>query len=153
MPDLLGDLVASVTGLLESSDRKDELRQKFRLDNAIEAKIVSLFQDGQSESLSFGKIRKAIGGFDESQDELRRHLIRVGAARSDGQGESEVWLFRRPITIRQPSSRWKYWFPMTLAAVATIVVIGELLSYLGINILEIAPWTNGGRTFEEVLKG
>ena len=90
---LLGNLVKLAQAALTSAAKREGLRRKHQLADAIEAQINLLFKNSDWEKRSFKAIRKAVGGFDEAHDELRRHLVRVGATRSGEAGDDEYWKF------------------------------------------------------------
>jgi hypothetical protein len=69
---------------------RERLRREFRLEFATEAALQALLADGDYEMRSFAKIKRHLPGF-ESDNHLRRHLIRAGAVSFvNGSGE-EMW--------------------------------------------------------------
>ena len=76
---LIAGAVSLATSWLSVRGAEQRLRREFRLEFEAEARVADLLHHAQWRLRSFRVIKDYIGGFDD--DELRRILVRAGAAR------------------------------------------------------------------------
>ncbi|MCP3970775.1 MAG: hypothetical protein GY717_10780 [Rhodobacteraceae bacterium] len=87
--------VAFLASALSFQFQKRTLREELKLEYSIETAIRALLSNPNYKKRGFKKIRYHLRGF-ETDDELRRALIRAGAVAFSGQGDEEMWgLIRR----------------------------------------------------------
>lgn len=152
---LLGDLIKFIQAILGWHSKREELQRKYQLDDAIDAQIETLFKDARWERRSFKAIRKAIGGYDKDQDELRRHLVRVGAIRSGQIGDDEYWALAAAVgghATQNGQRRYGLKWSTAGAIAAMIVVVVTVLQFFGVGGIDLTAWFNGEQPIEQWLR-
>lgn len=141
------DIVKAVQSFLGLAQKQDETNRKFRLDDSIEEKLVKMLSHSKYRKRTFKTIQRKIGGFDKEPDELRKHLVRIGADRSGTPGGGELW--ELPSEKRNNEARTSgndIW--MRIGVIAAIVsAVVTVLEFLGFgpstwfeNLTEIEQW-------------
>lgn len=103
-----------------SVDAEEKRRRAAEFDDAVSHNVKELFDDPSypRRRRSFGVIKKSFGGyFDNDLNELKRHLIRIGASHVRGEGDSALWYLPRG-NIRAKIKRF-----VSLAAIVCGVLI------------------------------
>ena len=91
---LTSAVVAAFTGVVTFLIQERRLRADLRTEFMAEQVAKELLESAKWEKRSFEQIRKRLGGFEDN--ELRKILVRAGAARFGGDGDDELWgLIRR----------------------------------------------------------
>jgi hypothetical protein len=82
-------ITAVVTALLMFLVQERKLRTELRTEFMAEQAAKSLLENERWAKRSFAEIKKRLGGFED--DELRKILVRAGAARFEGADGKELW--------------------------------------------------------------
>ena len=82
--------VAFLTAFLTVQRQRERLREELKLEYSTENAIRALLTNKSYKKRGFRKIKHHLRGF-ETEDELRRALIRAGAVAFSGQGDEEMW--------------------------------------------------------------
>jgi len=120
---LVLDIIKAALSFFGLAQKQDEARRKHRLDDEIEDRLVTLLSDARYQMRTFKTIRRKIGGFDEEPDELRKHLVRIGAERNGTPGDGELWELppeRRKPEITKTANRYWLWLGGILLVVLLV---------------------------------
>lgn len=86
---LIAAIVAAITGLITFAIQERRLRADLRTEFMAEQVAKDLLSSPRWEKRSFEEIQKRLGGFED--DELRKILVRAGAARFTSTDGKELW--------------------------------------------------------------
>lgn len=128
-----GDLIKLYSAVQSSADAEEKRRRAGEFDDAVSANIRELFSDPKypKRRRSFGAIRKSFGGyFDDNPNELRKHLIRIGASHKRGDGDDAFW----HLPINDGKNSWTTFTWSKIGAIAAIAsALIALFEFLGIG--------------------
>ena len=86
---LTAAIVATITGVVTFVIQERRLRADLRTEFMAEQMAKDLLESPRWQKRSFDEIRKRLGGFEP--DELRKILVRSGAARFVSKDSQEMW--------------------------------------------------------------
>ena len=121
------DILKALLSFLGLAQEQSETNRKYRLDDAIEEHLVNLLSSSKYKRRTFKTILRKIGGYDGEPDELRRHLVRIGAIRSGTPGDGEFWELlaenRKTSTFQTFRYRWMW---LSGSTIFLLVFIGGI---------------------------
>ena len=125
----VGDLIKLYDAVQSATNAEEQRRRASELDDAIERGIVELFDDPKypRRRRSFGVIRKTFGGyFDAKPDQLRGHLIRVGAKWVKGDKEDALWHMPKEASNDQKQKSRNFVGLAFVVLAAILIILGTI---------------------------